>query len=168
MLATGGHKNSLGEVPQVIEIVLQNQHRIEELYNCLFDEDAWVRMRAADALEKICRVHPDWLLPYIDRLANDFGASLQPSIQWHMAQIYKQVPLTPAQRDVAIQWLTQRIATKDVDWIVAANAMETLAQFAHDGSFPLDQLVPLLKVQQHHKSSAVVRRATKILATLPS
>jgi len=168
MLATGGHKNSLGEVPQVIEIVLHDQHRIEELYNCLFDGDAWVRMRAADAFEKICRVHPDWLLPYIDRLATDFGASFQPSIQWHMAQIYKQVPLTQTQKDVAIQWLTQRIATKDVDWIVAANVMETLAQFAKDGSFPLDQLVSLLKIQQQHKSNAVVRRATKILATLPS
>jgi len=168
MLAGGGHKNSLGEVPQVIEIVLQNQHRIEELYTCLFDDDAWVRMRAADALEKICRVHPDWILHYIDRLANDFGTNTQPSIQWHMAQIYKQVPLTQTQKDVAIQWLAQLVATKDVDWIVAANAMETLAQFTKDGSFPSDQLVPLLKTQQHHKSNAVVRRATKILAALPS
>lgn len=166
MLTTGGHANSLGEVPQVIEIVLHDQHRLEELYNCLFNEDAWVRMRAADALEKICRVHPDWLLPYIDRLAKDFGTSTQPSIQWHMAQIYKQVPLTPAQKQTAIQWLTQRISTKDADWIVAANAMDTLAQFTKDGSFSTEQLVPLLKIQLQHKSSAVVRRATKILATL--
>lgn len=49
---------------------------------------------------------------------------------------------------------------------VAANAMDTLAQFTKDGSFSTEQLVPLLKIQLQHKSSAVVRRATKILATL--
>lgn len=166
MLTTGGHANSLGKVPEVIEIVLHNPSHIEELYQCLFDDDAWVRMRAADALEKICREHPDWLVPYIDRLASDFAATTQPSIQWHMAQIYRQVPLTDKQKQHAVQWLKKLISTKDVDWIVAANTMETLAQFVKEGSFPADQLLSLLAIQEHHKSSAVVRRAAKIRATL--
>lgn len=166
MLTTGGHANSLGKVPEVIEIVLHNPSHIEELYQCLFNDDAWVRMRAADALEKICREHPDWLVPYIDRLASDFADTTQPSIQWHMAQIYKQVPLADKQKQHAVQWLKKLISTKDVDWIVAANTMETLAQFVKDGSFPADQLLPLLTIQEHHKSSAVVRRAAKIRAAL--
>ncbi len=69
MLAVGGKSNSLGRVNEVIEIVLHNEPRLNELYDCLFDKDAWIRMRAADALEKVCREHPDWLMPYIDRFS---------------------------------------------------------------------------------------------------
>lgn len=166
MLHTGGHANSLGEVPKVIQIVLDDQQRLHELYDCLFDQDAWVRMRAADALEKVCRVHADWLAPYIDKLARDFSGNSQPSIQWHMAQIYAQVSLTGQQKATAILWLKNLLSSKDIDWIVAANAMTTLVQFTKDGSFPKDQMLQLLAVQQQHKSSAVVRRATKFLAEL--
>ena len=163
MLTVGGHANSLGNVPTVIDIVLYDQKRLPELYDCLFNEDAWVRMRAADALEKICRMHPDWLAPYIDKLAADFGDNAQASIQWHMAQIYQQVALTKKQKDVAMQWLQTILSSKDIDWIVAANALVTLVQFTKDGSFPKDHMIQLLELQKHHKSSAVVKRATKLL-----
>ena len=166
MLLDGGHKNSLGKVPEVITTVLADRNRLPELYNCLFDDDAWVRMRAADALEKICREHPDWIVPYIDKIQTELSASTQPSIQWHIAQIYRQVPLTDAQRQSALQWLTERLQTTEVDWIVAANAMDTLVAFTKDGFFPPAEVIRLLKLQQGHKSSAVIRRATKLLATL--
>ena len=164
MLIEGGHKNSLGRVNEVIEIVLHDKSRLDELYSCLFEEDAWVRMRAADALEKICRQHPNWLLSYIDKFQSELATSTQPSIQWHMAQIYSEVELSPKQKDAAIDWLKRLLSTKDVDWIVSANAMDALAQFARDGSVPVTDLVSLLKIQQTHKSNAVIKRATKQLA----
>ena len=46
-----------------------------------------MRMRAADALEKICRQHSDWLEAFIDRFPNDLATSTQPSIQWHLVEI---------------------------------------------------------------------------------
>lgn len=164
MLIEGGHKNSLGRVNEIIEIVLSDKSRLDELYSCLFEEDAWVRMRAADALEKVCREHPDWLLAYIDRFQKDLATSTQPSIQWHMAQIYSEVDLTPKQKQAALDWLKQLLSTKDVDWIASANAMDTLAQFTRDGSTPVAELVSLLKIQQKHKSNAVIKRANKLLA----
>ena len=63
MLAVGGHANSLGLGSEVVELVLKDKPRLDELYNCLFNADSWVRMRAADALEKICRQRSEWLLP---------------------------------------------------------------------------------------------------------
>lgn len=166
MLEVGGKSNSLGRVNEVIELVLGDRFRLEELYGCLFAEDAWVRMRAADALEKVCRVHPDWLQPYIDRFSEDLATSTQASIQWHLAQIYEQVDLTPEQKRFAIDWLKRLLSTKEVDWIVAANAMDTLVKFTRDGAFAADEMVALLKVQQGHKSKAVVRRADKLLGEL--
>jgi hypothetical protein len=168
MLSVGGKSNSLGKVDEVIKLVLSDRSRLGELYDCLFFDDAWVRMRAADAFEKICRQHPDWLLPYIDRFPEGLAKSNQPSIQWHLAQIYRQVDLTTEQKSFAIYWLKQLLSTKEVDWIVAANAMDTLAQFTEDGSVSENELVALLKIQQQHKSKAVVKRANKLLEKLGS
>ncbi len=167
ILAVGGKSNSLGRANEVIGLVLNEKGRLNELYPCLSSEDAWVRMRAADALEKICRKHPDWLLPYVNKLQKDLAASSQPSIQWHLAQIYSQVDLSPIQKLNAISWLKHLVSSTGVDWIVSANAMDTLVQFAKDGSVTTDEVVSLLKIQQKHKSKSVVRRANKLLAELP-
>jgi len=59
MLAVGGKSNSLGRVDEVIDLALQDASRIEELCACMFNEDDWLRMRAADAIEKIRRQQPD-------------------------------------------------------------------------------------------------------------
>jgi TPR repeat protein len=166
MLSVGGKSNSLGRVNDVISLVQNDRSRLDDLYRCLFFEDAWVRMRAADALEKICREHPDWLLAYLDRFPKDLASSNQPSIQWHLAQIYGEVTLTPEQKAFAIDWLKRLLATVEVDWIVSANAMDTLAQFARDGSVPKSELRKLVKIQQKHKSKSVVRRASKLLESL--
>ena len=165
LLAVGGKSNSLGKVPDVIEAVLQNKLRIAELYQCLFDDDAWVRMRAADSLEKICRVHPDWLQPYIDPFLDNLSSSNQPSIQWHLAQIYRQVELSPQQQKLVIEWLENLLSSPDADWIVSANAMDTLAHFVNQGSYPVPQANAFFVIQTQHKSKSVIRRATKLIET---
>jgi hypothetical protein len=122
MLAVGGKSNSLGKVDEVIKCMLGQKSRLDELCACLFDEDAWVRMRAADVLEKGCREQPDWLLPYIDKFSQELATSNQASIQWHLAQIYRQVDLTNEQKRFAINWLKRLLSSSKIDWIVAANA----------------------------------------------
>jgi hypothetical protein len=163
ILTVGGKSNSLGRANEVIDIVLSDNSRLEELYNCLFEEDAWVRMRAADCLEKVCRQHPEWIEPYIDKFLARLTTSTQPSIQWHLAQIFEQVYLTNSQRQQAIKWLMELLSSKDVDWIVSANCMDTLAYFTSRGEFRKEDLVGLLKIQQQHHSKAVVKRANKFL-----
>jgi hypothetical protein len=163
ILVVGGKTNSLGRADEVINYVLKDPSRLNELYKCLFEDNAWVRMRAADSLEKICRIHPEWLEPYIDRFSSELSASTQPSIQWHLAQIYREITLSDTQKRFAIDWLKKLLSSKEVDWIVAANSMDTLAQFTRDGSVPVSEIISLLKIQQRHKSKAVVKRADKFL-----
>lgn len=166
ILTEGGKTNSLGRAGEVIDAVLDEKSRLEELYRCLFHEDAWVRMRAADSLEKICRVHPEWIEDYVDRLLQDFIGPAQPSIQWHLAQMYGEVELSPAQRREVIAWLLAVLSSPDVDWIVASNAMQTLAEFAGNGWIGKDAAAAALRVQQRHASRAVVKRADKLLSSL--
>lgn len=42
--------------------------------------------------------------------------------------------------------------------------MDMPAAFTKDGSFPVDEMIELLKIQQQHKSKSVVRCADKLLA----
>ena len=44
--------------------------------------------------------------------------------------------------------------------------MITLFQFTQDGSFSNDEMRVLLKIQQSHKSNAVIKRANKFLTAL--
>lgn len=168
MLLVGGKSNSLGRTEGVVTLVLQDSTRLEELYACLSHQDAWVRMRAADALEKVCRQHPDWLLPYIDRLQTDFSDHPQASVQWHLAQIYRQVELTSSQKRHAVGWLQTILSDTAVDWIVAVNAMRTLVLFTQDGSVATDKdmTVRLLELQRTHASKTVVRKADAFLREL--
>lgn len=163
MLVVGGKTNSLGRAAEVLSLVLEDQSRLEELYLCIFAEDAWVRMRAVDSFEKVCRMHPEWIAPYIDRFANELSVSTQPSVQWHLAEMYGELPLTDTQKRFAIDWLTALLSSPNIDWIVPANTMATLAHFTRDGSLPVSKLVFLLKIQQQHKSNAVKKRASKLL-----
>lgn len=59
-------------------------------------------------------------MPFVDRILGDLGHREQPSVQWHVAQLLAELDLTPSQRRRAVAWLQQRIATTDVDWIVAS------------------------------------------------
>ena len=53
----GGNKRKINNQP-VIEAVLRDPSSVDELFACIKDEDEYVRMRASDALEKVCRSDP--------------------------------------------------------------------------------------------------------------
>ena len=50
-----GDRRTIGDAPTVAEAVAADPARLPELVGCLFAEDAGVRMRAADALERVSR-----------------------------------------------------------------------------------------------------------------
>ncbi|MBK5109963.1 MAG: hypothetical protein JJE10_01195 [Thermoleophilia bacterium] len=80
---SGGHHNSLGRTDEVIGEVLADPGRVEELFATLESPDELVRMRAGDALEKVCRERPQWLEPYAETILTEIGSIDQPSVQWH-------------------------------------------------------------------------------------
>jgi len=163
LLSVGGKSNSLGRSSEVVETVLNDKYQLDELYSCLFDDNEWVRMRAGDALEKVCRVHPEWLKPYSARLIDRVSAIKQPSVQWHLAQMLGEIDLNPVEAKKASILMKQNLGNKSVDWIVASYSMETLAKFARDKVIEPNEVIPLLLIQQAHHSKAVVKRATRLL-----
>lgn len=162
LLAVGGKTNSLGRASDVIEITRANPSRLKELFGCIYDDDAWVRMRAIDSFEKIIREHSAWVEPFLGRIFNELTASDQPSIQWHVAQLFTEINLNDEQQTCAIRWLKDKLKTTDVDWIVAVNAMKALLHFYRQGLVTSSDLEKLFAVQAGHKSKAVRAKATKL------
>jgi hypothetical protein len=167
VLAVGGKTNSLGRAAEVIESVYSEPSRLKELFDCILAEDPWVRMRAIDSFEKIIKTKPDWAEPYIAILLDTLTLSDQPSIQWHLAQLFTEVKLTSIQRNNALVWLKSKIKTTNVDWIVSVNAMNALLYFQKKGYVETSELEALCEIQAQHPSKSVRKKAmsmSKMLA----
>jgi len=166
-ILTGGNPRSLERTEEVVTLVLGNSTRLNELHACLLEDDQIIRMRASDALEKVCRQQPEWLQPYIPQLLTEIALIDQPSVQWHLAQILGEVELTPQQRVAARDILKRNLAEKK-DWIVVNYSMETLAKLSKNDDQLRTELLTILKglLSDPHKS--IVSRARKLLAALES
>jgi hypothetical protein len=161
----GGHPNSLGRAEEVVAIVNADGQRLEEVFACLAEPDELVRMRAGDALEKVCREQPGWFTPQIDRLIAEVGAIEQPSIQWHVAQMLQhlQGELSDGQASRA-KSLLQRNLARSTDWIVLNVTMDVLAEWAADDPALADWLVPELERLRGDRRKSVAKRAARRLS----
>ena len=124
-----GDRRSVGDAPSVADEVSADRGKLAELVGCLFDQDASVRMRAADALERVSRGNPAWLDPYVDHLLTDAVAIEQAEVRWHIAQIVPRLTMDDAQR--------RRAAVLLADWfenspsrIVQTSALQAVVDLA--------------------------------------
>jgi hypothetical protein len=165
-ILTGGRPRTLAGVEDVLAQLRAEPARVDEVVDCCSADDPVVRMRAADALEKFARERPDVVGPLADRLDAELSASTQPSIQWHLAQLWGQLPLTPAQHRRAAAWLLRTLDEAD-DWIVLANSMSALAALAEDDPSLLPGLRERLQRHSRSRLPSVAKRAGKLLANDP-
>jgi hypothetical protein len=161
---SGGNKRKINNQP-VIEAVLHDPARVSELFACVTDEDEYVRMRASDALEKVCRADVSIVQPLKTRVLNEMSFIDQPSVQWHYAQIVDRLQLSPQETAQVISKLRSNFETYD-DWITRNITMEVLGNFAlHDEALRA-YLIPRLEELTRDRKVSVSTRALKILKRL--
>jgi len=168
ILTEGGHTNSLGRAKEVFDIVKAQPDQMHNLFQCIYSDDAWVRMRAIDTFEKLVRENPTLARPFTKLLVTDLTNSSQPSVQWHLAQLFTEIELSQAQRTQAVAWLRERIQTTGVDWIVAVNVMKALLFFRRSRQIEDSDLRQLFNIQTKHTSKSVRKKADQFLLVLPS
>ena len=154
----------------MIDAVLADPDRVDELFACVFDDDAHVRMRAADALEKVGRAQPSIVAPLADRILTDMAVIDQPSVQWHVAQLVSTLPLNNRERQRGIA-AVQRYLDTSGDWIVLTQSMRTLARCAERDESLRHTLLSRLDQLGHDPRPSVARLAKKLhgqLAAIPS
>ena len=97
MLA-GGDRRSIGRSNEVAALVLANRRGFPELIDCLWSEDPLVRMRAADAAEKVSAQKPGLLLLFKADLLGLLVEAKQPELLWHLAQMIPRLRLSAKER----------------------------------------------------------------------
>lgn len=164
-MLTGGHPNSLGRTVEVVETVLADRSRLEELYGCYGSDDAVVRLRTSSALKRVEVAAHDWLIPYLDRLIGEIGNLDQASAQWTLADLFGRYyrDLTDAQYKAAVD-IMKRNLTQNDDWIVLNTTIETLAVWSRENPGLLKWLKPQLERLAADPRKSVAGRAKKKLA----
>ena len=143
---TGGHPNSLGQTVEIVDEVLKNEDLFEELFNGYFSKDEIVRLRVSNAMKRICKVKPEFLLPYLDRFLNEIATIDQPSTKWTLALLFDMLDehFTAEQLEKAKSIIKHNLETES-DWIVLINSMETLTKWGQSDTGLMNWLTPHLQ-----------------------
>ena len=159
---SGGNPRTLHNVDPVVKTVMAEPKRLDELIVCVLDsEDEIVRMRAGDALEKVCRAEPLLLQPHVSLLLRDMAQIHQPSVQWHVAQMLGHVRLTPTQRHRAARLMNENL-DESTDWIVLNCSLDTLAVLARQDPAVVDDLRRQLRRHEQSSYTSLANRARKL------
>jgi hypothetical protein len=89
-LLGGGDRRSIGCANQVAAMVSNDPALFTQLIAGLRSEDPLVRMRAADAAEKVTRKHHEYLPPHKKEL---LSLMIVAKLRWHLAVMVPRIPL---------------------------------------------------------------------------
>jgi len=125
----GGDLRSIGNVEEVISDVYKDESLFADVFDGMLSENALIRMRAADAIEKISRIKPAYLQSFKIRLINDVSQVEQQEVRWHVAQMLPRLELEkeeiPQIFNLLIHWI--EISNSR---IVKVNSLQALADMA--------------------------------------
>jgi hypothetical protein len=158
---TSGDRRSIGNVDEVIAIILEQPDLFAVLIAGMQVDDPLVRMRAADAAEKITIERPGWLQPYKRRIIAEIAAIRQQEVRWHVAQLLPRLALSETERSEAFTILTGYLS--DPSAIVRTFSLQALADLALSDPALSPQVTALLEQRLESGSKAERSRARKLL-----
>jgi len=83
-LLEGGDRRTIGRSNQVAAIVSKDPGLFPKLIAGLWSADPLVRMRTADATEKVTRKNRELLLPYKKELLGLMAGTTEQELRWHL------------------------------------------------------------------------------------
>jgi len=157
----GRDRRSIGRADEVAALVIKEPKLFRELMACLWHDDPAVRMRAADAAEKISARRPQLLARYKSQLLGLMAEIEQTEVRWHLAQMIPRLNLTTLERQRAAAALRQYL--RDCSSIVRTWSLNALAELsAHDATLCSETKL-LLEEALHSGTAAMKARARHLL-----
>lgn len=161
---TGGDRRSIGQANEVVDEVLRTPQLFTTLFEGLHDDNPLIRMRTADALEKITAQRPAWLAPYKYELLRMLAAPEQPEVRWHLIQMAPRLHLTNRERTKTISVL--KCYLSDDSSIVKTSAMQAIAELVGDDEHLRAETIRLLETLVKSGTPAMKSRGRKLLRNL--
>jgi len=159
-----GDLRSIRKSPEVVELVLGDPALFEEVFFGMVHEDPGVRMRAADAVEKITRKKPEYLRPYKTDLIQKVLLQEQQEVRWHAAQMIARLNLDNIEMEQVVNALFGFL--EDDSKIVQVNSLQALADLAEKNPNLLPRVTKALERKVETGSPAVKNRAQKLRINL--
>lgn len=160
-LLRGGDRRSIGRSNHVVKLVLRAPRRFAELIECFWSDDPIVRMRTADAAEKVSAIQPELLQRYKTELLGLLTEAEQIELRWHLAQIVPRLSLTQGERRRAAD--TLQLYLEDRSSIVRTFALQALADISRDDSELRPRVREILEQSISRGTAAMKARARKLL-----
>ena len=159
---TGDDRRSIGRSDEVAALVLRRAALFKELMRGLRADDFLVRMRAADAAEKVSRTRPELLRPFQAKLLRLLDEVTQQELRWHLAQMVPRLQLTSKERLRAASALRRYL--QDPSSIVKTCALQALAEIAAKDKSLQPEVKERLKEAVKTGTAAMKARSRKLLS----
>ncbi len=163
-LLTGGDRRMVCGVDEAVQRVLAQPDLLAQLIDGMQADDPLVRMRSADAVEKITAKHPDWLQPHKRFILNAVAKSDQQEVRWHVAQLISRFQLTAKERKKVYGVLIRYLG--DNSSIVRVFSMQALADLAEQDPELKSDIVPRITQLTEIGTPAMRSRGKKLLQRL--
>jgi hypothetical protein len=163
-LLEGGDRRTIGRSDEVAAMVSKDPGLFPELIAGLWSDDPLVRMRAADATEKVTRRNHEFLKPYKKELLGLMAETKQQELRWHLAAMIPRLPLNARERQLAVS--AMNVYLEDRSSIVKTSALQGLADLAQHDSSLRPKVIELLRESTRNGTPAMKARSRKVLVQL--
>lgn len=164
-LLKGKDLRSIGNANKIVNDIEKNPDLFKEIFNGIKNEDPVIRMRAADAVEKITKKHKEFLIPYKNEIIENISEIEQQEVRWHIALIFSYLDLNENEKEIVIQKLYSWIKDSD-SVIVKVNSLQALFDITKNDLKYKNKVKILLEENLNNKSSAIKARCKKLLSQL--
>ena len=163
-LLEGGDRRSIGRSDEVVAMVSDDVGLFGQVIAGLWSADLLVRMRAADAAEKITRKRVDLLQPYKKELLGLLAEAQEQELRWHLAALVPRLDLNVKERQTAVSWLKRYLG--DRSSIVKTFALQGLAELAKEDPGTRTGVIEILQDATRNGTPAMKARSRKLLIRL--
>ena len=163
-LLEGRDRRSIGRAGRVVVMVSANAGLFPDLIAGLWHENPLVRMRTADAAEKITRKNPELLRSHKRELLGLMAEAKEMELRWHLAVMVPRLQLNARERQLAKALLNGYL--EDRSSIVKTFALQGLADLAQDDPTIRPSVIETLRQATRTGTPAMRARSRKLLVRL--
>lgn len=163
-LLEGGDRRSISGVAEAVEMVSRNPRLFPGLLKGMWHENALVRMRAADAAEKITRTRRDLLQRHKGALLGLMPEATEQELRWHLAAMIPRLVLNDQERQLVVSVFERYL--QDRSSIVKTFALQGLADLAREDSHLRPGVIERLREATRNGTAAMKARSRKLLLDL--